>query len=236
MNENKIKLILFIAQSFSDEQCANILESCIKAVSNKGEMLLANVKQWEESEHPRHDDGRFAPGGTMRPKMSKKEAQKWDTTGKMNPNPNRSEKLKSLKKEIDKLQESVNFLEDHDANDIARDKKAILVKKQREYAEAVREWKHAERLKIESGVDKRIMKRKANEYYELEDDIEFIEEKYRGDNPVGGELKFPKGKRGAKIKAQYEEKLKKRDELLSEIDWDKVDDDEINAEREAEIK
>lgn len=232
MNDNKIKLMQIIG-NMSEEMCGRVLDGiCKRLLANEMPMALCN-KAWEESEHPRHDDGRFATGGTMRPQMRKSEAQKWDTTGKTNPNPNRSEKLKSLKKEIDKLQESVNFLEEHDANDMARDKKTILVKKQREYAEAVREWKHAERLKIESGVDKRVMKRKAKEYYELEDDIDFIEEKYRGDNPVGGELKFPKGKRGAKIKAQYEEKLKKRDELLSEIDWDKVDDDEINAERGA---
>lgn len=233
MNENKIKLIQIIA-NMSEEACEKILSKIASsAIANVMPLAICN-KAWEESEHPRHDDGRFAPNGTMRSTMSKREAQKWDTTGKTNPNPNRSEKLKSMKKEIDKLKESVNFLEDHDANDMARDKKTILVKKQREYAEAVREWKHAERLKIESGVDKRIMKRKAKEYYELEDDIDYIEEKYRGDNPVGGELKFPKGKRGAKVKAQYEEKLKKRDELLSEIDWDKVDDDEINAERESQ--
>lgn len=236
MQENKIKLITIVA-ALSDESCANILnriyDTVLQTTPLANERKLVLNKIWEEDDHPRQDDGRFAPKGSMRSQMSKHEAKKWDVTGKTTPNPNRSEKLKSVKKEIDKLKHKVEFYEDS----IGMEKDAMkykeqLVKKQREYAEAVREWKRSERVEIESGAEKRIMMRKAKKYFDLEDDIDYIEEKY-GDNPLGGELKFPKGKRGAKVKADYEEMLKKRDELLSEIDWDKVDDDEINAERQA---
>lgn len=72
-NQNKINLILFIANTFNDEQCANLLESFTENISAKRAMawaknaaaalVVANSAQWEESDHPRENDGRFAPKG-----------------------------------------------------------------------------------------------------------------------------------------------------------------------------
>ena len=58
-NENKVNLILFIAQSFTDEQCANILAQFTQKIANKGGTLLANSAQWDESKHPRDKEGQF---------------------------------------------------------------------------------------------------------------------------------------------------------------------------------
>lgn len=63
MNENKIKLILFIAKSFSDEQCANILASFTEKIANKN-LAMCNSAQWDESLHPREEDGKFTEKGS----------------------------------------------------------------------------------------------------------------------------------------------------------------------------
>lgn len=68
-NQNKINLILFIAQSFTDEQCANILASSSEKFANEKVIALARKAQWEESEHPREEDGKFTEkGGGAAPK------------------------------------------------------------------------------------------------------------------------------------------------------------------------
>ena len=68
-NENKVKLILLVAKSLSDEQCANILARIYQRIEEKN--LLANEvtttakitnKDWDESEHPRASDGKFTNG------------------------------------------------------------------------------------------------------------------------------------------------------------------------------
>lgn len=70
-NQNKVNLILFIAQSFSDEQCANILASFTEKIANKGGVALANSAEWDESEHLRAEDGKWTDGNGVAPKGKK---------------------------------------------------------------------------------------------------------------------------------------------------------------------
>lgn len=222
MTENRLKLINVIATRLSEEACERILR---KIGESAPHMAFAVNKEWEEELHPRDNGGRFSSSGSLRGDMKKSEASKWDRTGKMTPNPNRNPKLKELKSKIDRTSQRIEIFEEIKDTKRANECKAELVRLQREYAEGVREFKHGEREKIESSALKRIMKRKAEKFRELEDEIDYIQESY-GDNELGGPLNFPKGKRGEKIKADYERMMAERDKLAAEIDWDVLSEDE----------
>lgn len=222
MNKNKINLILFIAQ-LSDEQCARILEKFTEKLANKSQvdnLTIYNSKEWDELEHPRHDDGRFAPNGSGREKMTRTEAKSWDKTGRSYPYDKR---LTAKKAEISKLKRKLNTnLSIGEKNHLRSD----IVQKERELAELTRDIKLERRMKIEGKVLSRILKKKVKKFSDLEEEIDYIEEKYADRNPnspTQGQVIFPETKSGRKALAKYERLKAERDELDDEIDWELVD-------------
>ena len=219
-NENKTKLILFIAQSFTDEQCANILAQFTQKIANKGGTLLANSAQWDESKHPRHNDGRFAQNGSGREDMTRAEAERWDETGHSYPYDKRMTKIRA---EISRLERKRDrALSKERINSLQSD----IVQKQRELAELVRDIKLERRKKIEGKVSSRILKKKVEQFRDLEEEIDYIEEQYADRNPNSStqdQIIFPETKKGKKAKAKYERLKIERDELNDEIDWEMVD-------------
>ena len=213
MNENKIKLILIVA-NMPDEMCENVIDRInARLLDRINERLLANekpmalcIKAWKESEHPRANDGKFTDligkGGETPRQIAEREYRY---------------ALKAYRKKF-----YGEPTEDHD-NPLA--KKALEAKKRLDQIKA-----------LEPEIDRREkMTKKAKEFYQVEDDIDAIEELY-GDNVLGGPLKFPSDDKGKAERKRYK-KLKRRSEVLkAQINWDDVDDDEINAEREAASK
>jgi len=222
-----IRIILFL----SDDLCDNIrraVEPRIRPEMLDNERLtsylLRGSSKWNEDDHPRAADGRWTNGapGTLTPR----EAKKWEDIGHQIPSPKRfPETLKKLRK----AQEQLEYEEDHPQSRSPRTLEIAqrrLAEAQRELAEKIREHKHAERDKIEHKAERRHVRRLVNEYRDIEEEIDYFEEKY-ADRDSGSlvELKWPKGKKAQKDRAKYESLLKRRDELNVEIDWDIVDDE-----------
>ena len=89
-----------------------------------------------------------------------------------------------------------------------------------------RDIKFEKRKKIESKVSQRVNEKKIKQYQEIDNEIDYIKEKYADRNPESktqGEIVFPKTKKGQKAKAKYERLKVERDELNDEIDWEMVD-------------
>lgn len=220
-NQNKVNLILFIAQTFSDEQCANILVQLTQNITSKYGVIVANNKQqWVESKHPRHNDGRFAPNGSGREDMTHAEAERWDRAGHSYPYDKRMTKIRA---EISRLKRKRD-------NALSKERKDRLqsevVQKQRELAELARDIKLERRKKIEGKVSSRILKKKVAQFRDLEEEIDYIEEQYADRNsnsPTQDQVVFPETKKGKKAKAKYERLKIERDELNDEIDWEMVD-------------
>ena len=187
--------------------------------------VFAAAKEFDESKHPRAADGKWTSGAPGY--MKKPDAEKWEKTGKMSVSPKR---FPDVLKKITEAKKSLEYWESHsgkNAEDFANSYKKKLVAAQRELAEKMREFKHENREKIEGRSFKAHNDRLVKEYRDLEDEIDYMQEKY-ADRESGSltDLKWPKGKRGEKAKAKYEEMLKRRDELHVEIDWDRVEDEQ----------
>ena len=209
MNENKIKLIQIVA-NMSEEMCERVLNGITaRLLANEMPLALCN-KAWVESEHPRATDGKFT-----------------DLIGDGGETPRQ-----------------IAMREYKEAGEIYRKAKrngkgSIIVTKE-ELEAADKFYKAEKRLAqikaLEPKIDLREkMTKKAKEFYQVEDDIDEIEELY-GENELGGKLKFPSSDKGKADRKRYKT-LKRRSEILkSQINWDEVDDDEINAEREAASK
>ena len=98
--------------------------------------------------------------------------------------------------------------------------------KQRELAELARDIKLERRKKIEGKVSSRILKKKVAQFRDLEEEIDYIEERYADRNPnspTQDQVVFPETKKGKKAKAKYERLKIERDELNDESDWEMVD-------------
>lgn len=205
-NQNKVNLILFIAQTFNDEMCKEILKNFTNRISNQSLCFLANTLNWKESEHPRAKDGKFTDligdGGETPRQIAEREYR---------------DALKAFRKKY--------YGEPKEGENDPITKKALEAKKRLEQIK-----------QLEPEIDRRDkMTKKAKEFYKIEDDIDELEELY-GDNELGGKLKFSSDDKGKADKKRYKA-LKRRSQILkSQINWDDVDDDEINAEREAASK
>ena len=193
--------LMQIVGNMSEEMCGRVLDGI-------AERLLANEmpmalcnKAWDESEHPRATDGKFT-----------------DLIGKGGETPRQiaereyRDALKAFRKKF--------YGEPKEGGSDPITKKALEAKKR---LEQIKE--------LEPEIDRREkMTQKAKEFYKIEDDIDELEELY-GDNEIGGKLKFSSDDKGKADKKRYKQ-LKRRSEILkSQINWDDVDDDEINAER-----
>lgn len=187
--------------------------------------VFAAAKEFDESKHPRAADGRWTSGAPGY--MKRKDAERWEKTGRMSVSPKRFpdvlDKINREKHEIEKWEGSSSSV----AEEMIRKAQSRLASAQREMAEKMREFKHEKREKIEGRSFKAHNDRLVKEYRDLEEEIDYMQEKY-ADRESGSltDLKWPKGKRGEKAKAKYEEMLKRRDELHVEIDWDRVEDEQ----------
>lgn len=233
--EKLIRIILNLSDGAAGEivgRISHLVSDKMLALSNERDdsvilnsIALATNKQFDESKHPRAADGKWTSGAPEY--MHKGEAEKWEKTGKMNVSPKRFpkvlEKIKSAKESIDYWEKK----NDEKAKNFVKEYTAKLVAAQREMAEKMREYKLQNRKKLEGKAKKRHNDKLVKEYRDLEDDIDYTEEKF-ADRESGSltDLKWPKGKRGEKAKAKYEEMKKRRDELCAEIDWDLVEDDD----------
>ena len=227
----KTKLLTMISR-LDDEACERVLTKLLVRVGlidieedETQTMFVANAKQFVESEHPRAADGKWTSGAPSH--LNKGEAKKWESNGKLTPSPKRfPETLKKIKDAKDAIEvwerstspEKEKFLKLNQQR---------LITAQREMAEKMRELKHKNRVKIETSASKRHNKRLAKEYREIDEEIDYMQEKY-ADRDSGSltELKWPKGKSGQRAKEKYDKLISRRDELQTEIDWDMVDDDE----------
>ena len=196
----KKQLITYIS-FLSDEQCERILND----LYGRLELLQNNspAPDWNEAQHPRADNGQFAPGGSGRVHMKKSEAEKWDKTGKQVPS---SKKITQMKHDL-AVEERFRNLYKEDSKDwnFFEERR---VKKARELAEAERDLKMERRLDLEGKVSKRILKKKVDEYHDVDEEIDYMEEKY-ADRDRNSEtfmcVVFPKTKAGEKKRQKYEE-------------------------------
>ena len=231
--EKLIRIILNLSDGAAGEivgRISHLVSAEMLALPNErkaGEVFNAiavNKAQWDEDKHPRASDGKWTSGAPGY--MKKNEAEKWEKTGKMTVSPKR---FPDVLKKIKEAQAKVEYWESQpgkSAEDFAKSYQSKLVAAQRELAEKMRQFKHENREKIEGGAKKRHNDKLVKEYRDLEDDIDYTEEKY-ADRESGSltDLKWPKGKKGEKAKAKYEAMKARRDELHAEIDWDLVEDE-----------
>ena len=229
-NENKIKLLGIIVNHLNDEQCENVLMHLQDRLSGDEYARLTARGEWDESKHPRAEDGKwtdgpsrnYGPFGEDRHKhMRQDEAERWDRIGKGEPYDKRLTKKKA---EIAKLQRRQSMYKK--GGETWNDFQSKIVKGQRELAELERDIKLEKRSALESKVTRRVNAKKIKQYQELDEEIDYIEEKYADRNPnsqTQGEVVFPKTKKGEKQKAKYERLIAERDELNDEIDWELAD-------------
>ena len=228
----KAKLLKMVA-NLSEESCQcvllrldakiGLLTGTRTLLANEDENFVINKHEFVESEHPRDNIGRFAPGGSLRADMLKSEVKKWDETGHDSPE---NKKIKELKGKLSADKRCREYLKDGSAEAIATDSRIAAL--QREIAEKTREEKRMRRLWLESKATKRIMVKKAKEYRDIDDEIDYIEEKYADRDrlsPTHGEVVFPNTKSGQKARAKYEKLKTRLEELDDEIEWDKVEDE-----------
>ena len=227
----KAKLLNMISR-LDDEACERVLAKLLDRVGlinvendEPSRIFVANAKQYVESEHPRAADGKWTSGAPSY--LSKSESKKWESTGKSTPSPKRFpetlKKIKQAKEAIERWERSTS--EEKDKN--IKISQQRLATAQREMAEKMREFKHQQRTNIETSASKRHNMRLAKEYRDIDDEIDYMQEKY-ADRDSGSltELKWPKGKSGQRAKEKYDKLVSRRDELQSEIDWDMLDDEE----------
>ena len=229
-NENKIKLLGIIVNHLNDEQCENILMHLQDRLSGEEYARLTARAEWDESKHPRAEDGKwtdgpsrnYGPFGDDRHKhMRQDEAKRWDRIGKGEAYDKRLTKKKA---EIAKLQRRQSMYKK--GCEKWNDFESKIVKGQRELAELERDIKLEKRSALESKVTRRVNAKKIKQYQEIDEEIDYIEEKYADRNPnseTQGEIVFPKTKKGEKQKAKYERLIAERDELNEEIDWELAD-------------
>lgn len=191
---------------------------------------------WDEKKHPRSEDGKwttgaprnYGPFGEDRWKnMHQDEAERWDRIGKKGAYDRRLSKKKS---EIAKLERRQKMYKKDSPS--WNDFQAQIVKSQRELAELERDIKLEKRKGIESKVAQRVNAKKLKRYQEVEDEIDYIEEKYADGNPESkthGEVVFPNTKKGEKQKAKYDRLKLEREELNDEIDWVSIEENSDEA-------
>ena len=229
-NENKVKLLGIIVNHLNDEQCGNILMHLQDRFSGDEYARLTARAEWDESMHPRAEDGKwtngpsrnYGPFGEDRHKhMRQDEAERWDRIGK---GENYDKRLTKKKAEIAKL---VRLQKNYKKNDQTwNDFQSQIVKSQRELAELERDIKMEKRLNLESKVLRRVNEKKIKLYRDIDEEIDYIEEKYADRNPESetqDHVVFPKTKKGQKAKAKYERLKAEREELNEEIDWELAD-------------
>lgn len=223
-NENKVKLILFIAQSFSDEQCANILAQFVSRLETN-KISLANSADWEEELHPRHEDGKFAPkgyapGSAGRETMHLGEAEKWDHIGHSEA---LSRPASKIKLEISKIDKKLKTFRSPDVVEMLQAKRVQLV---RDLANVQRDTKHSRRVELEEKVEERIRKtnhKNYKEYNEISDHMDILEDKYQDDN---GRMSWPKTEEGANDRKLYTKIKRRKAKLEKLIDFKKAQEDE----------
>lgn len=234
---NKEQLLNYIERTFSDEACGRILNRMRELTSVTH--VLINSANWEEHEHPRASDGRFTRKGSGAPShFTEKQEKQWVATGK---GYNVSPKLHSkYKAEIRHLRETIAGKVNGDlvwdektgkrrrrTEEERNELRAELSHVQRKYAEDIREAKRKRRLSMESSARKRHMQKLAKEYYDLDEEIDWLEEAYADrDGDPSGPLKFPETAKGKRDKKKYESSIARRDEISEEIDWDLVEDED----------
>lgn len=227
--ETLMKVVCYL----SEEACSKIVMNIAHVMpwealaneQNKAVVYNAAAKAaFDESKHPRAADGKWTSGAPGY--MKKSDAEKWEKTGKMNVSPKR---FPDTLKKITEAKKGLEYWESQsgrDAEDFSNSYRKKLVAAQREMAEKMRQFKHENREKLEGKAKKKHNDKLVKEYRDLEDDIDYTEEKF-ADRESGSltDLKWPKGKKGEKEKAKYEAMIKRRDELHTEIDWDIVEDE-----------
>lgn len=229
-NENKVKLLGIIVNHLNDEQCGNILAHLQDRFSGEEYARLTARSEWDESKHPRAEDGKWTDGngGNYGPygedrwnHMRHAEAERWDRIGKKGANDKRLTKKKA---EIAKLERRQSNYKK--GGPTWNDFQSQIVKGQRELAELERDIKLEKRKALESKVSRRVNAKKIKQYQEIDDEIDYIEEKYADRNPESetqDQVVFPKTKKGQKAKAKYERLKVEREELNEEIDWELAD-------------
>lgn len=200
-----------------DHACAQLVARLSSTAV--GESVMGAFSDWRESDHPRDEGGRFSPSGSGRKHMTKSEERRWDNTGHSKPMSAALTKKRSQVARLEKLAEK-----------FPKQYQGDLIQAQRQLAELERTTKYARRLGIEGNISKRILKKQLKEFQSIEDDIDYMEERY-GDreNPFGGELQFPAGKKGQAAKKKYQKLCERREELKAEIEWDKVEDGDADG-------
>ena len=229
-NENKIKLVRIIVNHLNDEQCGNILMHLQDRLSGEEYARLTARGEWDESKHPRAEDGKwtsgpsrnYGPHGEDRwNHMKQDEAERWDRIGKKRAYDRRIYKKKAEIAKLERMQK--NYKKNGQRwNEFQSE----IVKSQRELAELERDIKMEKRLNLESKVSRRVNEKKIKQYRDIDDEIDYIEEKYADRNPESpthGEVVFPKTKKGQKAEAKYERLKVEREELNEEIDWELAD-------------
>ena len=250
MNEFKTKLILLVAR-LSEESCQNILARIFQRIGES--TLLPNEvtavakfsnKTWDESDHPRAEDGKFtngpdanhgsshnySPKGKDRADMLKDEVKKWDKYGKEMP---KDRRLTELRKEIAKQEKKLKWYKEGSINWVRV--AADLQQKKRDLAELARDIKSEKRMKIEDVISKRIEKKnekksslnqkRINRYYEIQDKMDYIEEMY-GDRERGVGFNWPDTQDAYEDRKRYRKLQRESKRLEGQIDWDEIDNSE----------
>lgn len=223
---NAKQILLKLVLDLDDAKCEGIVNRILAKFNCKPQIFaVCNSAAFDESKHPRAEDGKWTSGapGYLR----KGEAKKWKDTGKMEVSPKR---FPEVLKKIKEAKEKAEYWESKPgkfAEDSANSYKRKLVAAQRELAEKIRQLKHDKRDELEGKAKMRHNAKLVKEYRELDDEIDYMEEKY-ADRESGSltDLKWPKGKKGEREKAKYETMKARRDELNAEIDWDRVEDEQ----------
>lgn len=190
---------------------------------------------WEESKHPRAENGKFTSGSSRSygpygddrwKSMHQDEAERWDRIGKKGSHDKRLTKKKAEISKLKRRQEM--YKEGGEGWNVLQSQ---IVKGQRELAELERDVKLEKRKGLEGKIAARVNAMKIKQYQELDDEIDYIEAKYTDRNtqrPTQGEVVFPLTKKGEKAKAKYARLKVERDELNDEIDWELAEREDSN--------
>ena len=219
-------------------------ERIIELEEKEGIEGVALGVNWNESEHPRAEDGKFtngpdanhgsshnySPKGKDRADMLKDEVKKWDKYGKEMP---KDRRLTELQKEIAKQEKTLKWYKEGSVDWVRV--AADLQKKKRDLGELARDIKLEKRMKIEDVISKRIEKKKEkksslnqkriNRYYEIQDEMDYIEEAY-GDRERGVGFKWPDTQDADEDRKRYRKLQRESKRLEGQIDWDEVDNSE----------
>lgn len=223
----KEKIICLIATHLSEENCESIynkVQSFLLARSALEQdcnyLALANSAGWDESKHPRADDGKFTHGQfksqTQRRQMIKdiddakenysrrKEAMREKTYKNLLGMPTVSPRKldEDEAKEYENLTRRIEMLEAH---------KKGLEQDIRTADNENTPQNHKKHSKM------------AKEYRENDDEIDALQEYYHTSE---GEVKFTDDEQGKSDAKKYRKLLRRQQELTKRINWDLVDDEE----------